>query len=156
MKNMKKKLPGLAALFFFLLVGVDNASAQSRFGIYLATEVGEANTIAGLEGRIGSDSSAIRFAPSFEISVAGGGSRWQANGNLLYVFGIPESFLRPYTGGGVSVVQHDEGDDTDLGFNLLGGVQLYLGQIQPYANARLTVAGEADLAFIVGLLIRTR
>lgn len=83
-------------------------------------------------------------------------SAWEANGNLAYNFVVEDTSLNPYAGAGLSIfhVSFDDGlggngDDTDLGLNLFGGLKFPGQSITPFVEVR-AVLEAADQVVVTG------
>lgn len=96
----------------------------------------------------------LEFYPSFDYYLVDEGSLWALNGDLKYrVF--PERPRWLYIGAGVNLARAGFGNqhETDVGFNLLGGVESLRGWIHPFAEARLTIGDGSSFQIAGGLNI---
>jgi len=84
---------------------------------------------------------------------------WEANLNALYKIGFGLLPLTPYVGGGLNfaglkVEGSPEGqldvDDTETGVNVVGGVELALGNFAPFFDARYAFGGGDQWVFTFG------
>jgi opacity protein-like surface antigen len=93
---------------------------------------------------------------------------WEINGNVVYLVEVPRSPISPYVGVGLNVArasvettvlgQPVSASDTEIGLNLLGGVQFEAApKVKPYGEVRFEVSGgeqipviTAGVAFNVG------
>ncbi len=81
---------------------------------------------------------------------------WELNGNLVYRFELPDTDgVEPYGGGGLNVARTEVGDvgDTDLGLNILGGVEFPLTSVTPFVELRVTAEGSEQLYITGGVLV---
>lgn len=95
----------------------------------------------------------------------------QINGDLITRFGAPGASLVPYAGAGLAIVSVsydadcdgdpfceafvDEAGATDIGLNVLGGVEFpgALGFGSPFVQGRLTLADGSAISILGGLVI---
>lgn len=87
---------------------------------------------------------------------------WEVNGNLSYLFDVPEdTSFRPYAGAGLNLARLEAepegpGDgvsDTELGLNLLAGALFAAdAAITPFAELKLEVAGGEQFMLTGGIL----
>lgn len=86
---------------------------------------------------------------------------WEIDGNLLYAFdGFTTSdAVSIYAGGGLNLAHASvdftnggSNSDTDLGVNLLGGLNVPLGQVSGFAEMRITLSGSEQYTLAFGLL----
>lgn len=85
---------------------------------------------------------------------------WTVDLNAVYPFAIEDQAFMPYAGAGLGITRWSgaevgipeiELSDTDIGLNLVGGAELAMGNgISPFAQAQVTVAGDADRLGITG------
>lgn len=96
--------------------------------------------------------SRIEFYPSIDIYTPERGNRIGFNGDVKVMFPMSSgpSF---YAGGGIGVVNRNEGDfsNTDVGANLLFGLESRIGWIHPFAEAKVLVHDRSQFQLIGGL-----
>ena len=168
---MRKKtfLTALAVMFLF---GATQLSAQIRFGGQL--NYGD-DTDFGLGARLVLDDPALgefRFIGSFDLYFpgsrsAGGvdvdGDYWEINGNIVYDFEVTTSpNLTPYVGGGLNVAHASaeattplvsaSASDTELGVNLLGGLEFGVGKLRPFVEIKVELEGGEQFVITGGIL----
>ena len=80
---------------------------------------------------------------------------FEINGNAIYPFELEDSDLQPYVGGGLNFASVDfEGSgDTDVGLNLLGGINFDLGGFAAFAEAKTEVGGGDQFVLTFGVLL---
>jgi hypothetical protein len=124
----------LSALLFLLAT-----SASAQRDIRWGARVG----LADSEPMIGAEflmpiGAGFVLNPNLEFS----SDLFSANADVHYDFDI-NATTQFWVGAGLAFVNPDEGD-YDGGFNLLGGVGMRRGRWYPYAQAKLTSAGDID------------
>ena len=85
---------------------------------------------------------------------------WEINGNALYPVVLEDSELAPYFGGGLNIahvsldsdVVGADNSDTDLGFNVLGGLNLDLGGIATFVEVKKELGGGEQFVITFGAL----
>lgn len=161
-----RSILSLLVLLFPVALASGSAEAQVRFGgqLNVADE-----TEFGLGPRLALD--LTQLGPRFQIV----GTwdiyfpdedrldYWEANGNVLYRFDLPVDVAVPYVGGGINVARSDvdapdaaedgDRDDTDLGLNVLGGVEFPLVSFTPFIEIRRAVDGGEQFYFTGGVLV---
>lgn len=94
------------------------------------------------------------FYPSFDYYFVGDeGSLWAVNADLKWrVAHDRPNWL--YIGAGLNVSRFDNGeDDTNLGLNLLAGVEPLRGRIHPFAEGKLIISDNTGFQLQAGLNI---
>lgn len=152
----------LAALSLLALAG-GAAEAQIRFGGQL--NVAD-DTDFGLGPRVGVNLQEL--GPRFQIlgtwdiyfPDAEGLDYWELNGNVVYRFELPETdAVVPYGGAGVNIARFDfdggpgDNDSTELGLNVLGGVEFPLVSLTPFVEVRATAEGSEQLYLTGGVMV---
>ena len=167
---MKKLLIAASAA---LAVGVmaAPAQAQARFGVQ-ANIADDADFGIGVRGQFGLGEalnaegglSDLIGVVSFDFYPDCGPADctyWEINGNALYPVRIEGSELAPYFGGGLNiahisfdsgVVGADDVSDTDLGLNVLGGLNLDLGGLGTFVEAKIELGGGEQFVLTFGAL----
>jgi opacity protein-like surface antigen len=153
--TLKNLTVAVLAGLFALALAPEGSEAQVRFGgqLNFADE-----TDFGLGPRVAFDLEEL--GPRFQIIGTwdiyfpenDAVDFWELNGNIVYRFDLPETEgVDPYGGGGLNVARTEVGDvgDTDLGLNILGGVEFPLASVTPFVELRVTAEG-ADQFYITG------
>lgn len=96
--------------------------------------------------------SRIEFYPSIDIYTPERGNRIGFNGDVKVMFptsGGPQL----YAGGGLGIVNRNEGDfsNTDLGVNLLLGLESRIGWIHPFAEGKVLLHDRSQFQLIGGI-----
>ena len=96
----------------------------------------------------------LEFYPSFDYYFVDPGSAWGMNADLKYRFS-GESLEWLYVGGGLNFTGVDVGtnDDTDVGLNLLAGIETLRGRIHPFGEVKATLGGGSFVQLAIGLNI---
>lgn len=93
----------------------------------------------------------LEFYPSFDYYFVDPGSAWGLNADLKYRF-AGESLDWLYVGGGLNFTGVDNGnDDTNVGLNLIGGVETLRGWVHPFGEFRATISDGSFIQLAVGL-----
>ena len=94
----------------------------------------------------------IEFYPSLDIYTPERGNRIGFNGDVKISFPMT-SGPQFYLGGGVGVVNRNEGDfsNTDVGANLLGGLESRVGWIHPFVEGKVLLHDRSQFQLIGGL-----
>lgn len=142
---------------------VKEASAQFQIGPRVGYDLETDDAVLGVEARFGLNipTFPLIVAPAFDYYFLGNdnASFYALDLNLLYPFGIANQVFTPYAGAGLGIgfsnVDTPAGDvsDTDIGVNIVGGAVFGFGSIRPFAQARLKLGGDADLATLHGGLL---
>jgi hypothetical protein len=97
----------------------------------------------------------FEFYPSFDYYfVDGPASLWQLNVDMKYKSREQHTWF--YLGGGLAIARASAGQfsDTDIGVNLLGGVEtVVMNTIHPYLEGRLTLRDNTAFQLAAGLKI---
>jgi len=92
--------------------------------------------------------------PSFDYYFVDNGSLWQLNGDLKYKSRDVHTWF--YLGAGVAISRASFGGfhNTDVGANVLGGLETLIGQkVHPYLEGRLTFRDNTVFQMAAGLNI---
>jgi hypothetical protein len=98
----------------------------------------------------------VDFVPSIDLGVGDGAFTIAANGDV-HVNIAPESSLRPYVGGGVTIYNVNPNADgadgsTEVGGMLLGGIWLNRdGATSYYLEGRIGLGDVPDFKAVIGL-----
>lgn len=150
----------LAALFV-LALAAGGSEAQVRFGGQL--NVAD-DTDFGLGPRVAADleelGPRLQILGTWDIYFPDedGFDFWELNGNLVYRFDLPETTsVEPYAGGGLNIARFEfdgpPSNRTELGLNVLGGVEFPLTSVTPFVELRVTAEGSEQLYVTGGLLV---
>lgn len=95
----------------------------------------------------------LEFYPSFDYYFVDPGSLWTLNADLKYRVSANRSADWLYLGGGLGFSRIDVGpaEDTDVGLNLLAGVEPLRGRVHPFAEGRLTLGDGSTFQISGGL-----
>lgn len=142
----------------FLLVGIVGAgaleaqTARSHLGVRASYnfDFEEAGVGAQLGVPIGRR---LEFYPSFDAYFVDPGSLWALNADLKYRPSLARSTDWLYLGGGINFTGFSNGpvDDTDVGLNLIGGVEPYRGMVHPFVEGRLILGNGSQFQLALGL-----
>lgn len=109
----------------------------------------------GANARIGGLGFPLTLAPSVEFGI-GDFDYTRAEANLLYYIGEEyTTTFTPYVGPGAALIFH--GGDTDVGINVVGGVEFraFGPNLTPFAQARYTFQPGVDgVGVMGGVLLR--
>ncbi len=153
---MRKRILTFAFLLF-LAGTASEAQAQSRFGVQ-ASIADDADFGVGVRLAISPPAgSPIKILTSFDWFFPDGDiDYWELNGNVVYLVPVQQSAVAPYVGGGLNVAHFSSGggtfgsSDTDMGLNLLGGME-FGGQLPLYLEARVEVSGGEQFVLTGGI-----
>lgn len=102
--------------------------------------------------------SRIYFYPSLDVYLPDRGNRIGFNGDIKVA--LPGAGTGPqfYAGAGVGVVnRNDEGlSNSDLGANLLIGIESRIGWIHPFAEGKIMLYNQSQLQLLAGVNITLR
>lgn len=135
-------------LFVLLLIAaaVPCQAADFDFGVRAGVYLDGSDPFVGVEA-ITPLTRSLRFNPNVEIIDSENDTVIGVNGDLVYDFIVDRSkFI--FAGGGVGVLF---GDDTDLGVNILGGIGMRHGSFTPYAQAKVVIGDDNDVAVAAGI-----
>ncbi len=153
---MRNRFLALAFLLF-LVVTASEAQAQARFGVQMSI-ADDADLGVGARVALSPPGpSPIKILGTFDIFFPDGPvDYWELNGNIVYVVPVQNSAVAPYIGGGLNVA-HSSVDggtfgssDTDLGLNLLGGIE-FGGALPLFVEARVEVNGGEQFVLTGGI-----
>jgi hypothetical protein len=146
-----------------LMLGASAVQAQGvRFAPELA--VGD-DTDLGIGARVNFDLSSTFGTTGFfgvgefiYFFPGGNVNYWEINGNLGYLIPNVHGNVKPYVGGGLNLghasLDNCSGNcgNTDLGANLLGGINIHTrGRLMPFLEARVSLGGGDQFVFTGGL-----
>ncbi len=147
-------------LAFALALGLltSDATAQTwvEAGPRVGFDVGNVEELLiGAEARIGHDELTIEVQPALDVYLAENGSFVTLSTNVLYLLPVEEERFTPYAGAGLGFSFYDvDGEDqSDTGFNLVGGFRFHAERaFTPFVQTQVTL-GEVDLIAITGGLL---
>lgn len=95
----------------------------------------------------------LEFYPSFDYYFVDPGNLWALNADLKYRISGTKSAEWLYVGAGLNFTGFSNGpvDDTDVGANLLAGVEPLRGRVHPFAEGRLTLGDGSTFQISAGL-----
>jgi hypothetical protein len=96
----------------------------------------------------------LDFYPSLDAFLPASGTRLLFNGDVKYRINTA-SVWEPYLGGGLNMLHRrvDGAGDSELGANLLGGIETRLGNVHPFFEGRVVVQDDASFQLTGGLNI---
>lgn len=126
---------------------------ESDFGIGARLQVPLADVITTQPGSAANDLFLIGsfdwFFPDLD-----GVDYWEINANAGYRLQLEE--LRPYVGAGLNFARIDidaiDEGETEVGFNVLGGLSFLLGALDAFTEARFELGGGEQFVFTFGVL----
>jgi hypothetical protein len=94
----------------------------------------------------------VEFYPSIDIYTPDTGNRMGFNGDVKVAFPMTPG-PQFYLGGGVGIVNRNTRDfsNTDMGVNLLAGIESRMGWIHPFAEGKLQLQDRSHFHLIGGL-----
>jgi hypothetical protein len=139
-----KFLSRIAAAALFASVVVLSASpASAQFGVRAGYSFSPDQVVLGAHYMIPLGASGLHFVPSAEVAFGDDAFTMYGNGDLIFRFAAGGS-VKPYLGGGASVVNIDPDDievngvttkgesNTEVGFSALGGAWFNAGGSTPW------------------------
>jgi hypothetical protein len=96
----------------------------------------------------------LDFYPSLDVFLPESGTRMLFNGDLKYRFATASAW-EPYLGGGLNVLYRRVAGsgNSDLGANLLGGLETRVGVVHPFFEGRVVVQDNTSFQLAGGLNI---
>lgn len=137
----------LSRLFVVLLLALClplEAEAQAQFAVgpRLGIDAGDIEEVfIGADARISSPALPVTVNPTFDFYFTPENTTfWGLSANALYPFGASNQRFTPYSGAGLGLYRLDAsgGDTTDLGLNLLFGLEFPLRSVRPFVEAQFT------------------
>lgn len=159
---MRRLLP--AALAVCLLIGLPSASQAQERSVFFGPQInwGFDDAEFGIGGRVlgAIPNTGFAIIGSFDYFFPGNDvTYWEINGNGVYRFAIPDNpNFTPYAGAGLNIarVSRDVGDETrsdsDIGLNLLGGLEWDVGSFRPFGELRVEIDGGEQVVLTGGVL----
>ena len=147
-----------------LLLGPPSALGAGEFGYQgwgprVGASVDPDQIFGGIHLDFGEIWDHIRFQPNVELGVGDDQVLLALNLEAAYLFPVQQSWM-PYAGGGLGInfVDFDEssgpsgdGDDTDVGLNILGGVQrVRSGSPDFLLELKVGLSDSPDAKFTIG------
>lgn len=141
-------LSRVSAVLIFALVFPLEAEAQTQFelGPRLGIDAGDIEEVfIGADARISSPVLPVTVNPTFDYYFTPDNlTFWALSGNALYPFGVNNQRFTPYAGAGLGLyrrsvdLQTQSVSNTDLGLNLLFGLEFPLESVRPFVEAQYT------------------
>ena len=153
MKLISRLTVVLALAFAFALPLESEAQTQFAVGPRIGIDAGDIEEVfIGADARISSPSLPVVVNPTFDYYFTPDNlTFWGLSGNALYPFGVNNESFTPYAGAGLGVyrqsvdTQLGSASTTDLGLNLLFGLEFPLESVRPFAEAQFTpVFGDSS------------
>lgn len=141
-------LSRLSVVLLLALILPLEAEAQSQFkvGPRLGIDAGDIEEVfIGADARISSPALPVTVNPTFDFYFTPENTTfWSLSGNALYPFGVNNQSFTPYAGAGLGLyrqsvdTQVGSVSSTDLGLNLLFGLEFPLQTVRPFVEAQFT------------------
>ncbi len=151
---MKARNMLMAALFLAALIGgvfVNEAEAQTRFGVRGGIYMDRDEPFVGAHFAHAVQKQ-WQFNPSFEYVLVERGSLFSINADLRYVLPSRSSTAFWLGGGlGISHFSFRDFNKTDLGLNLITGVDFGRGPMTPFVQVKVMVLDDTELVLGGGL-----
>lgn len=164
---MKNVLTALALCLALTLLAAPMAHAQAdvRIGPRLTVDMGDISDAPGSDFAIGADARVRATNVPFQLN--GSFDYYSADEDLTFTtfdfnavlpLASDEPSLVPYIGAGLGItrfsVDGEVGDfsasETEVGLNLVGGVELYAGALTPFAQFQFTNGDDVDRFGLTG------
>jgi hypothetical protein len=126
------------------------ASAQVQWGARVGVYTDGSHPFVGVEA-ITPITKALYFNPNLEWAFSNGVSIVTLNADVHYDFTIDRNRFWWVGAGPALVYENDHGSDTSLGANILGGIGTRVGNVIPYAQAKVLIAKNNNLVIAAGL-----
>lgn len=149
---MKRFFAAFALLLFFSSSAFGQARLEigPRVGFDIAGDIEE--LFIGIDARAEVAALPIQLNGAFDFYLTEENvDFFQLSLNALYTFGVDNQMFTPYSGIGIAISRAQVGDfdDTDVGFNLIGGARFGFGTLRPFAQAQITF-GDVDVVTVAG------
>ncbi len=146
-----------ASIAALVLLGFVTPVAAGPWGPRFGLTIDPDQVHAGMQFQAAQITPHVTFLPSFDLGAGDNMITVAGNMDFKYVFSQGPSHWRPYLGGGpgiffVDVDNHDS--NTDVGINLVGGMQTPTQSGLFFGEMRLGLVDEADVKFTVGWMFR--
>lgn len=127
------------------------AQASTHVGARLGYNVDSEDAVLGANLTV-PITTRIEFYPSIDLYTPARGNKIGFNGDVKVLLPL-RTGPHLYGGGGVGIVNRNEGDvsNTDIGINLLFGIESKVGRIHPFGEARILLHDETQLVLIAGV-----
>lgn len=153
MRLHPRLLARLCPLLAALAITSTTASAQAstHVGARLGYNFDSEDAVLGFNLTV-PISTRIEFYPSIDLYAPERGNRIGFNGDVKVLLPL-RTGPHLYGGGGVGLINQNVGDlsNTDVGINLLFGIESKVGWIHPFGEARVMLYDETQLALIAGV-----
>jgi hypothetical protein len=146
--------PVTLPLLFLSLCFLPASAPAVDFGVRAGTYLEEMDPYAGVELLVQLGSTPWFFNPNLEAIFPDERDRFSLNFDFHYDFVENEDYYI-WAGGGPAIIYTDSDDDrdseTDGGANFLAGIGWRLPDITPYAQLKVVLSDESEIAAAVGV-----
>jgi|SRR5687767_11522145 len=153
MQSHSRSIARLGSIIAALVISSTSAFAQAatHVGARLGFNTDTREAVLGLNLTV-PISTRIEFYPSIDLYVPDRGNKVGFNGDVKVLLPL-HSGPALFGGGGVALVNTNEGDfsNTDVGINLLVGIESKVGWIHPFGEVRLLLHNATQVALIAGV-----
>ena len=153
MQSHTRSIARLGSIIAALVISSTSAVAQAatHVGARLGFNTDTREAVLGLNLTV-PISTRIEFYPSIDLYVPDRGNKVGFNGDVKVLLPY-RSGLQLFGGGGVGIVNRNEGDfsNTDVGINLLFGLESRVGRIHPFGEARILLHDDTQLVLLAGV-----
>ena len=156
-----KRLVTVLGSVVVLALGAPEVRAQVRLGGEVSygdsydVAIG-ARLVASLRSMIPGPSLAFHASFDYFFPDVEGLTYWEINPGIVYGIPVRSPGFSPYLGGGLNIAYASsdltDASDTDLGLNVMGGLQFGAARLRPFVEARLTISGGDQFVLTGGLL----
>ncbi|NOT10187.1 MAG: hypothetical protein HOP28_18490 [Gemmatimonadales bacterium] len=148
---LAKRVTLLAAFFVVASAGAGAAQLRPHVGPRFGVDTKAEDIFIGFHMTAPIDRR-IEFYPSINLFLPDRGSSIGFSGDFKVLFPTRAN-TEFYTGAGLNVhhVSFNGVSDTNLGANLIGGIETRLGRVHPFVESRLVFNRETAFQGIIGL-----
>ena len=141
----------LGSLVVMLAATAGNAGAQTKVGARVGYNF-ETEEVLFSTNLTVPVTSQFAFYPSLDVYTPDDGNRFGFNGDMKFSFPV-SSGPQFYVGGGVGVMSRSVGDfsSTDVGANLLFGLESRTAWVHPFVEGKILFQDESQFMLIGGL-----
>ena len=127
------------------------AQATTRVGARLGYNIDSEDAVLGANLTV-PITTRIEFYPSIDLYTPATGNKVGFNGDVKVLLPY-RSGLQLFGGGGVGIVNRNQGEtsNTDVGINLLFGLESRVGRIHPFGEARILLHDDTSLVLLAGV-----
>lgn len=157
MRPHSRSIACFCLLIVALAVNSKSASGQqasTNVGARLGYNFQSDDAVLGLHLTV-PISTKIEFYPSIDLYVPDSGNKVGFNGDVKVLLPLRMG-PHVYGGGGIGLINRNEGDfaNTDVGVNLLFGIESLVGWIHPFGEVRWMIYDDPQLAMFAGVNFR--